>query len=324
MNMKSGFYLVFCLFAFIALSPAQSSSSQDDQPNIVPRNSPRDAPSKKRTARPPATTQDKPADNQDQPNQSQGQSQNQTQGESSSQPSQPANSGNGESSSRDSQVDFKNQPQPKVTRSEPDAQTFDFDPHKAAKDVEIGRFYFSRKNYRAALDRCREALLYKPNDAEATYGMAQTLERLDLPDQAYQEYGKYLEVLPEGPFAKDSKIAIERIKPLLHASKSEPEKRAADDLATGELLLARNDCDGAGCSDWMKRGSITKNISNFSQTENTLLRRKKPSATSTGYWASKFISSSPYMWSTGTPACVCIFKENPGHADRMSGRLYSL
>ena len=242
MNMKSGFYLVFCLFAFIALSPAQSSSSQDDQPNIVPRNSPRDAPSKKRTTRPPVPAQDKPADNQDQPNQSQGQSQNQTQGESSS---QPANSGNGESSSRDSQVDFNNQPQPKVTRSEPDAQNFDFDPHKAAKDVEIGRFYFSRKNYRAALDRFREALLYKPNDAEATYGMAQTLERLDLPDQAYQQYGKYLEVLPEGPFAKDSKIALDRIKPLLHASKSEPEKRAADDLATGELLLARNDFDGA-------------------------------------------------------------------------------
>ena len=36
-----------------------------------------------------------------------------------------------------------------------------------------------------------------------------------------------------------------QIKPLLHASKSEPEKRAADDLATGELLLARNDFDGA-------------------------------------------------------------------------------
>ncbi|HET6844515.1 MAG TPA: tetratricopeptide repeat protein [Candidatus Angelobacter sp.] len=240
--MKSGFYLVFCLFAFITLSPAQSSSSQDDQPNIVPRNSPRDAPSKKRTTRPTAPTENKPADNQDQPNQSQRQTQNQTQGESSS---QPVNSGNGESSSRDSQVDFNNQPQPTATRSEPDAQNFDFDPHKAAKDVEIGRFYFSRKNYRAALDRFREALLYKPNDAEATYGMAQTLERLDLPDQAYQEYGKYLEVLPEGPFAKDSKIAIERIKPLLHASKSEPEKRAADDLATGELLLARNDFDGA-------------------------------------------------------------------------------
>jgi Flp pilus assembly protein TadD len=240
MNMKSGFYLVFCLFAFLALSPAQSSSSQDDQPNIVPRNSPRDAPVKKRTPRPPAPPEDKPVDNQEQQNQSQGQ--NQTQGESSS---QPAHSGNGESSSRDSQVDFRNQPQPKAARSEPDAQNYDFDPHKAVKDVEIGRFYFSRKNYRAALDRFREALLYKPNDAEATYGMAQALERLDLPDQAYQAYSKYLEVLPEGAFAKDSKIAMERIKPLLHASKSEPEKRASDDLATGELLLARNDFDGA-------------------------------------------------------------------------------
>ncbi|HLZ00202.1 MAG TPA: tetratricopeptide repeat protein [Candidatus Angelobacter sp.] len=240
--MKPGFYLVFCLFAFIALSPAQSSSSQDDQPNIVPRNPPRDAPTKKRTPKPVTPAENKPVDNQEQPNQSQGQNSNQPQGESSS---QPAPSGSGESSSRDSQVDFRNQPQPKITRDEPDPQSYDFDPHKAVKDVEVGRFYFSRKNYRAALDRFREALLYKPNDAEATYGMAQTLEKLDLPDQAYQAYSKYLEILPEGSYAKDSKIALERIKPLLHDSKSEPEKRAADDLATGELLLARNDFDGA-------------------------------------------------------------------------------
>ena len=40
-----------------------------------------------------------------------------------------------------------------------------WDPHKAAKNVEVGDFYFKRKNYRAAEDRYREALRYKDNDA---------------------------------------------------------------------------------------------------------------------------------------------------------------
>ena len=47
-----------------------------------------------------------------------------------------------------------------------------WNPHKAAKDVEVGYFYFKRKNYRAAEDRYREALRYKDNDAVATIRLA--------------------------------------------------------------------------------------------------------------------------------------------------------
>ena len=36
-----------------------------------------------------------------------------------------------------------------------------WNPHKAAKDIEVGDYYFKRKNYRAAEDRYREALFYK-------------------------------------------------------------------------------------------------------------------------------------------------------------------
>src|SRR5437879_7882499 len=36
-----------------------------------------------------------------------------------------------------------------------------WDPHRAEKDVEVGDFYFKRKNYSAALSRYREALEYK-------------------------------------------------------------------------------------------------------------------------------------------------------------------
>src|SRR5512146_853758 len=36
-----------------------------------------------------------------------------------------------------------------------------YDPHKAEKDVEVGDFYFKRKNYPAAISRYRSALNWK-------------------------------------------------------------------------------------------------------------------------------------------------------------------
>jgi tetratricopeptide (TPR) repeat protein len=88
-----------------------------------------------------------------------------------------------------------------------------WDPHKAAKDVEVGDFYFKvKKNYRAAEDRYREALLYKPNDATATLHLAQCLEKIDQPDQARKEYENYLTILPHGPEEKEARKAIQRLK----------------------------------------------------------------------------------------------------------------
>lgn len=87
-----------------------------------------------------------------------------------------------------------------------------WDPHKAAKDVEVGDFYFKRKNYRAAEDRYREALLYKDNDAIATYRLAVCLEKMDRPEESRAEYESYLKILPYGPEAADAKKAIERLK----------------------------------------------------------------------------------------------------------------
>ncbi len=87
-----------------------------------------------------------------------------------------------------------------------------WDPHKAAKDVEVGDFYFKRKNYRAAEDRYREALLYKNNDAIATYRLAVCLEKLDRPDDARQEYESYLKILPHGPQSEEVQKSLDRLK----------------------------------------------------------------------------------------------------------------
>jgi tetratricopeptide (TPR) repeat protein len=87
-----------------------------------------------------------------------------------------------------------------------------WNPHKAAKDIEVGDFYFKRKNYRAAEDRYREALFYKDNDAVATFRLAQCLEKMDQPDEARKEYESYLKILPHGPQAEAAHKAIDRLK----------------------------------------------------------------------------------------------------------------
>ncbi|HZE27680.1 MAG TPA: hypothetical protein VE083_09845 [Terriglobales bacterium] len=88
-----------------------------------------------------------------------------------------------------------------------------WNPHKAEKDVEVGDFYFKRKNYRAALDRYREALYYKYNDAVATFRLAVCQEKLGNTSEARKGYEAYLKILPQGPFAVEAHQALERLKP---------------------------------------------------------------------------------------------------------------
>ena len=85
--------------------------------------------------------------------------------------------------------------------------------------MEVGDFYFKRKNYHAAEDRYREALRYKDNDAIATFRLAVCLEKLGRPDDARAEYESYLRILPHGPQADEAQKSIDRLKSA--AAKSE-------------------------------------------------------------------------------------------------------
>ena len=133
----------------------------------------------------------------------------------------------GDSSSKNSQVDLsppandaKTHPNSSEAVADAEAKSLDngvsefhtWDPHKAAKNVEVGDFYFRRKNYRAAEDRYREALRYKENDAVATLRLAVCLEKLGILDDALVEYQNYLNILPHGHDAPEAEKAIARIK----------------------------------------------------------------------------------------------------------------
>jgi tetratricopeptide (TPR) repeat protein len=131
----------------------------------------------------------------------------------------------GESSSRDTKIDIsppkndaKDHPNSAATVREAEgedsesAQSYPWNPHKAAKDIEVGDFYFRLKNYRAALSRYREALRYKPDDAVANFRIGESLAKLDQPDEAALHFEKYLKILPEGPLAKDARKELEKLK----------------------------------------------------------------------------------------------------------------
>ena len=86
-----------------------------------------------------------------------------------------------------------------------------WNPLKAMKDIQVGDYYFKRKNYRAALDRYKEALYYKDNDAVASFRLAVCQEKLGNKPEARKYFEQYLKILPDGPFAKDAHASLDRL-----------------------------------------------------------------------------------------------------------------
>jgi len=142
----------------------------------------------------------------------------------------------GQSSSKDTQVDLsppeddaKKHPQSSAAVAEAEAgiasngvtEFHTWDPHKAAKSIEVGDFYYKRKNYKAAEERYREALRFKDNDAVATIRLAICLEKLGVFDDARSEYESYLKILPHGPESEQAQKAIERLKAQAASTRSQ-------------------------------------------------------------------------------------------------------
>jgi tetratricopeptide (TPR) repeat protein len=240
--------LIFALIVVFVMARSSSvaaQESQDNQPHVEPHSGTSTPPAKPKqpSSQPPSSPPQSP-----QPQQ-QGQPPQLQPGQQ-YQPGQ-ASAAQGESSSRDSQVDFSGESRPSLpapSGNEGDEKTFrPWDPHRAAKDIEVGEYYLKLKNYRAALERFNDALLYKPNDAEGTFDLAVTQEKMDLFAKARQNYSRYLEILPEGPKAKESQEALKRLESHVEAAPAENDatRKSADDIEAGETYLARNNYDAA-------------------------------------------------------------------------------
>jgi tetratricopeptide (TPR) repeat protein len=176
------------------------------------------------------------------------------------QPQSPSSADQNSSSSRSTKTDISppvgdagEHPNSSVGDLAPaTAETHPWNPHRADKDVEVGDYHLKRKNYRAAEDRYREALYYQDNNAQAMFGLAETLEKENKRDEAVTYYTKYLKTLPNGPRAADAKKALQRLgAPLPQVSQNDlpppPEptqlyekksiKQRAKDAATPDICI---------------------------------------------------------------------------------------
>jgi len=130
----------------------------------------------------------------------------------------PPRSDNGESSSADTRIDVSPpkddvKSHPESGLGESDVNEFTpYNPMRAMKCVEIGDWYFKQENYKAAISRYREALEYKPHDGEATFKLAEVLNKTGDASGATENYEEYLKIMPGGPHAKKAKDALQKLK----------------------------------------------------------------------------------------------------------------
>lgn len=124
----------------------------------------------------------------------------------------------GESSSKQTAIDVS--PPANDAKSHPEADLGNgdvseftpYNPMRALKCIEVGDWYFKQENYKAAISRYREALDWKPQDAEATYKLAQVLNKTGDVNGARENYEAYLKILPNGPYAKKAREALAKLK----------------------------------------------------------------------------------------------------------------
>ena len=100
---------------------------------------------------------------------------------------------------------FSNLGQDRSGKAGEDEHTYVSPP--AWKSVEIGNFYFKRRNYAGALSRYKEAVQVDPNYAPAYLGLGRVYEKIGLKRKALEAYQRYLDELPSTKQAEEAKSA---------------------------------------------------------------------------------------------------------------------
>ena len=95
--------------------------------------------------------------------------------------------------------------------SEEEAEPKEPNPMLAEENLEIGNFYYKRKNYKAAIQRYLEALEYQPNLIKAFEALARAYEKNDEIDKAINTYKDFLEKYPDSPKSSDFRSKLSKL-----------------------------------------------------------------------------------------------------------------
>ena len=103
-------------------------------------------------------------------------------------------------------------PQPRLeSPSPPPAEEPVYDPLRAEKAIEVGRFYLKRGNLDAAIERFEDAARFKPGYGVPYRWMALAYEKKGLKTEAVAAYRKYLELYPSAEDADKVRKRIEKL-----------------------------------------------------------------------------------------------------------------
>jgi hypothetical protein len=100
-------------------------------------------------------------------------------------------------------------PSPKPSQSAVSASRYD--PLRALKDDDVGKFYTNTGNYLGALWRYQDALVYMPEDQDAAWGAGNAAMHLKRYPEARRYFSLYLDLVPSGHHRKDAEKNLDKI-----------------------------------------------------------------------------------------------------------------
>ena len=107
-------------------------------------------------------------------------------------------------------------PKPKPNKQTDNATKSDegqpiWDPLRAEKDLEVGRYYMRTGNIDAAIDRFQDAILAKPGYAIPFLYLGEAQERKGMKRDALKSYKRYLELYPHAEDKERIQKKIEKL-----------------------------------------------------------------------------------------------------------------
>ena len=90
----------------------------------------------------------------------------------------------------------------------PDGTTGVYDPKRAGEDVRVGQFYLKTGDVKGAYARFKDATAFDHENVEAVFWLAEAANRMNLRQEAAQNFALYLDAVPDGPNSKAARRAL--------------------------------------------------------------------------------------------------------------------
>ena len=84
-------------------------------------------------------------------------------------------------------------------------KTYVLNPLESERNIKVGNFYWSKKDYRAALSRYQDATRYNPSSPEAFFKVGEAEAKLKHTDAAKVAFQKVIQLAPDSKLAQEAK-----------------------------------------------------------------------------------------------------------------------